>query len=218
VSTYLLIPGAGTGAWCWDLVADELRGHGHEVVAVDLPLEDDTAGLEEYSGAAIAALGGDEPDRLVVVGHSLGGFTAALVCGRVNADSLVLVQAMIPAPGETPEDWFANTGYAEAEREEPKYDDVYYNGVPEHLAKLSEEREREQSSTPMSQPWPLEAWPEAPTRFLLCTEDRFFPANFMRRVVRERLGIEPDEIAAGHMPMLSHPQDLAGRLLGLAEA
>ena len=176
------------------------------------PLEDDTAGLEEYAGAAIAALGDDEPDRLVVVGHSLGGFTAALVCGRVNADSLVLVQGMIPAPGETPEDWFANTGYAEAEREEPDYDDVYYNGVPEHLVKLSEEREREQSATPMSEPWPLGAWPEVPTRFLLCTEDRFFPANFMRRVVRERLGIEPEEIAAGHMPMLSQPQELADRL------
>ena len=218
LSTFLLIPGAGTGAWYWDLVADALRDHRHEALTVDLPCDDDTAGLEEYAGAAIAVLGGDEPDRLVVVGHSLGGCTAALVCGRVRADSLVLVSGMIPAPGETPADWFANTRYAEAKRKQPDYDDVYYNGVPEHLAKLSEERELDQSATPMSQPWPLDAWPDVPTRFLLCTEDRFFPANFMRRVVRERLDVEPDEIAAGHMPMLSHPNELAERLLALAEA
>ena len=52
-----------------------------------------------------------------------------------------------------------------------------------------------------------------PTRFLLCRDDRFFPAEFQRRVVRERLGIEPDEMDGGHLPALSHPHELAERLL-----
>lgn len=51
-----------------------------------------------------------------------------------------------------------------------------------------------------------------PTRFVLCTEDRFFPPEFMREVVAERLGVIPDEIAAGHAVALSHPKELA-RLL-----
>ena len=51
-----------------------------------------------------------------------------------------------------------------------------------------------------------------PTKFLLCRDDRFFPAAFMHRVVRERLGITPDEIDGGHLPALSRPKELADRL------
>ena len=49
------------------------------------------------------------------------------------------------------------------------------------------------------------AWPDVPTRFLLCRDDRFFPADFQRRVVRERLGFEPDEMDGGHLPALGPP-------------
>jgi hypothetical protein len=48
----------------------------------------------------------------------------------------------------------------------------------------------------------------------VCTEDRFCPAPFMRRVVSERLGVVPDEIAAGHCVALSQPHDLASLLDG----
>jgi hypothetical protein len=51
-----------------------------------------------------------------------------------------------------------------------------------------------------------------PTRFLLCRDDRFFPADFMRRVVKERLGITPDEMDGGHLPALAHPHELVARL------
>lgn len=57
-----------------------------------------------------------------------------------------------------------------------------------------------------------EAWPDVPTKFLLCRDDRFFPADFMRRVVRERLSITPDEIDGGHLVALSRPKELADRL------
>jgi hypothetical protein len=50
------------------------------------------------------------------------------------------------------------------------------------------------------------------TRFVLCTQDRFFPPEFMRRVVADRLGIVPDEIAAGHAVALSRPKQLANLL------
>jgi phenylalanine-4-hydroxylase len=43
-------------------------------------------------------------------------------------------------------------------------------------------------------------------------DDRMFPATWMREVVRERLGIEPDEIDGGHCPALSRPHELAERL------
>jgi Alpha/beta hydrolase family len=68
-----------------------------------------------------------------------------------------------------------------------------------------------QSPTAGQSPWPLDAWPAVPTRFVLCT-DRFFPPELMRRVVAERLAITPDEIAAGHCVALSRPKELADLL------
>jgi pimeloyl-ACP methyl ester carboxylesterase len=64
----------------------------------------------------------------------------------------------------------------------------------------------------MVKPWPLPAWPNVPTRFLLCRDDRFVPAEFLRRVVRERLGITPDEMDGSHCVALSRPKELADRL------
>jgi hypothetical protein len=47
---------------------------------------------------------------------------------------------------------------------------------------------------------PLRAWPDTPTRVLICSDDRLFPLHFLRRVARERLGITPDESTAGTPP------------------
>jgi pimeloyl-ACP methyl ester carboxylesterase len=79
-------------------------------------------------------------------------------------------------------------------------------------------RGRDQASTPMREPWPLEAWPDVPTRYILCRDDRLFPAEWMRRVVRERLGITPDEIDGGYCVALSRPKELAGHLEAYAQA
>jgi hypothetical protein len=51
-----------------------------------------------------------------------------------------------------------------------------------------------------------------PTKFVLCTQDRFFPPDFFRRLVAERLDIMPDEIASGHCVALSRPKALADLL------
>jgi hypothetical protein len=48
---------------------------------------------------------------------------------------------------------------------------------------------------------------------LLCRDDRFFTPDFQRRVARERLGIEPDEVDGSHCAALSHPAELADRLI-----
>jgi pimeloyl-ACP methyl ester carboxylesterase len=180
-------------------------------VAPDLPCEDDSAGLPEYADAVIEAIG-DRTD-LVVVAQSLGAFTAPLVCDRVAVDLLVLVAPMIPAPGEAPADYWTHTRYEEEVRE--PYDDeiaLFYQDVPAELASEALKRGRTQSDDRMDEPLPLEAWPDVPTRVLLCRDDRLFPASFLRRVAKERLGITPDEIEGGHTPALSRPKELADRL------
>jgi len=215
MTTYVLIHGAGDVGWYWHLVEAELRAPGHDVVAPDLPCDDDSAGLHEYADAVVQAIG-DRTD-LVVVAQSAGGFTAPLVCERVPVRLLVLVAPMIPAPGEAPADYFVNTRYDEEVRE--SYDDpieLFYQDVPPELASEALKRGREQSEARMGDPSPIKAWPNVPTRVLLCRQDRLFPAEFLRRVARERLGITPDEIEGGHTPALSHPKELAGRLQAYA--
>ncbi len=221
MATYVLIHGAGSDSWYWHLVVPELRARGHDVVAVDLPCDDDSAGLSEYADTVVDAIG-DRTD-LVVVAQSLGGFTAPLVCDRVPVSLLVLVAAMVPLPGEAPGDWWANTGHEQAKREQAERDGratdedddvftLFLHDLPPDLAAQAMTKGRAQSGTPFERPWPLEAWPDVPTKFLLCRDDRFFPAEFMRRVVRERLGITPDEMDGGHLPALSRPKELADRL------
>ena len=225
MATFVLIHGAGDVGWYWHLVEAELRRRGHDVVAPDLPCDDDAAGLPEYADTVVDAIGGR--NDLVVVAQSFGGFTAPLVADRLPVDALVLVTGMIPAPGERAEDWFANTGYPHAVREQARRDGgktgsedpfvVYYHDVPRALADEALSRGRSQSATAGQRPWPLDRWPAVPTRFVLCTEDRFFPPEMMRRVVAERLAITPDEIAAGHCVALSRPKELADLLVGYLE-
>jgi pimeloyl-ACP methyl ester carboxylesterase len=211
MATFVLIHGAGDVGWYWHLVEAELRERGHDVVAPDLPCEDDTAGLPQYADTVVDAIA-DRPD-LVVVAQSLGGFIAPLVCDRVPVKLVVLVAAMIPAPGEAPADYWANTRYDEDAHE--RYEDeiaLFYQDVPPELASEALKRGRTQSETRMGEPSPMKAWPRVPTRVLLCRDDRLFPAPFLRRVARERLGITPDEIDGGHTPALSRPKELAERL------
>jgi pimeloyl-ACP methyl ester carboxylesterase len=222
VATYVLIHGAGSDSWYWHRVVPDLRRRGHDVVAPDLPCDADAAGLAEYADVVMDAIGGRT--GLVLVAQSLGGFTAPLVCARAPVELLVMVAAMVPSPGEPPGEWWANTGHARARREQDEHDgrptggpfDVkatfFHDVPPEVVSEAFERGERRQSDTPFRKPWPLRAWPDVPTRFLLCRGDRFFPAPFMRRVVKERLGIVPDEMDGGHLPALSRPQELVDRL------
>src|SRR6185436_11797036 len=73
-----------------------------------------------------------------------------------------------------------------------------------------DEQERSHpSEASQSAPWPLDAWPDVQTKFVLCTEDRFLPPDFLRRLIAERLHITPDEILAGHCVALSRTKELA---------
>ena len=208
MATYVLIHGAGSDAWYWHRVAPLLRARGHDVVAPDLPCDDDAAGLEEYAATVVEAARGRRD--VILVAQSLGGFTAPLVCERRPVRLLVLVAGMVPRPGESPGDWWANTGHEFPDPFDPEA--VFTHDLPPEVAGASLDHVREQSGTPFEKPWPLDAWPDVPTRFLLCRDDRFFPVDFQRRIVRERLGIVPDEMDGGHLPALARPAELVDRL------
>lgn len=219
MSTFALIHGAGVGGgWYWHLVEAELRSRGHTTVAPTLWTGDDAETLDGYADTVVAMI--DAPEELFVVAHSFGGFTAALVAERLPTAGLIYVTAMVPRPGEPPAAWWNNTGHPEAVRVQAAADGGrtgssdpyvgYFHDVPRHLADQVSSREPPPpSNTAYYEPWPGKAQPSTPTRYVLCTEDRLFPAAFQRRLALDRLGVTPDEIASGHCPALSRPTELA---------
>ncbi|GAB2691134.1 alpha/beta hydrolase [Nocardia thraciensis] len=212
-ATFALIHGGGSSSWDWHLVEPELRAYGHDVVAVDLPIEDPANGISEYADAVIADIG--DRTNVVVVAHSYGALTAPVVCSRIDTELLVLVSGMIPVPGQAPDAWWSEAGYdgrGVAMDTPEQIIDVFMHDVPADLAAEALRRERTDAGTRGGEPIPLEEWPKVPTRFLLCRDDRFFPPEFLRPLVRDRLGITPDEIDGSHGVMLSHPRALAERL------
>jgi pimeloyl-ACP methyl ester carboxylesterase len=211
VSAFALIHGAGDGGWFWHRVEVALRARGHDVVAPDLPADDESADLHTYADVVVQTIG--DRAAVVVVAQSFGAFTAPLVCDRTPAELLVLVAGMIPAPGEPPDDWWANTGYESTDESGDDVMATYYHDVSPELAAEALRRERAHPSARAGrEPWPLRAWPAVPTRVLLCRDDRLFAPSFLRRVSEERLGITPDEIDGGHCVALSRPTEVADRL------
>jgi pimeloyl-ACP methyl ester carboxylesterase len=209
MAMYALIHGASDVGWYWHLIERELRARGHDTVAPDLPSEDDDATLADNAQVVLDAIEATpDRDELVVVGQSYGGYVAPIVAERAGADHLILVAGMIPKPGETAGEMWEATGWRMPRADDSSEIGVFYHDVDPDLAAEAMSKERRQSETTGREPWPLPAWPDVPTHFILCRNDRFFPADWMRQVVRERLGIEPEEIDSGHTPALSHPTEL----------
>jgi pimeloyl-ACP methyl ester carboxylesterase len=226
MARFLLLPGAGSDSWYWHAVVPLLEAAGHAVSAPDLPTSDPAAGFPEYLDAALATVPGRgrSAGGLVVVGQSMGAFTAVMAAERLGADVLVLVCPMIPAPGETGGEWWANTGQEQAQRAcaleegrdpDAEFDPVelFLHDVPAAVREQSVAHVRDQSDAPFATAWLGPWWPQAATKVIAGRFDRLFPLPFMRRVSRERLGIEPDIIDTGHLPALARPEELAARLL-----
>ena len=158
MTTFVLIPGAGGEAWYWHLVVPRLEAAGHRAVAVELPASDPEAGLDAYVAAALAAVGTPEGDA-VVVGQSLGGFTAPVVAERLGAAGLIFVAAMIPKPGETAGDWWTTSGFRDVwgDQEMDDMEHFFHDLPPAVLGEVLERGEPEQTGRVMEDPFPLTA-------------------------------------------------------------
>jgi pimeloyl-ACP methyl ester carboxylesterase len=223
--TFVLVPGAGGRAWSWHRLVPALAALGHDAIAVELPAGDARAGLAEYADTVVLAAG-DRPE-VALVAHSMGGLSAPLACDRLPVRMLVLLNAMVPLPGETGGDWWAATGQAKARMDaalragrDPNAEldpmaEFFHDAPPDVVASALAMGEPAQSDTPFGDPWPLDRWPDVPTRFLQGRDDRFFPLEFARRMVDERLGhlgVTVEEMPGGHMVALTQPKELAARL------
>jgi pimeloyl-ACP methyl ester carboxylesterase len=137
---------------------------------------------------------------------------------------LILTAPMIPAKGESPGEWWEGSGQLPAQREQDEREGrdpdapfdwrvAFMHDVADEIVEDAAARgEPRQADKPFEEPWPLDEWPDVPTKVIAGRNDRLFPLEFMRRLSRERLGMEPDVIDAGHLLALARPAELAEML------
>jgi pimeloyl-ACP methyl ester carboxylesterase len=220
---FVLVPGAGGNAGFWQLVEPLLQRAGYHSAAVTLP-NWSGATFSDHADAILAAAGAS--DDVTLVAQSMGAFAAPLTSDQLPVSELVLLNAMIPAPGETAGEWWSNTGQAEAVRindlREGRDPDAGFDAQtyflhdlpPDVLSLLMSSGEEEPPADSLFETrFPLTSWPDVPTTVLAGRDDRFFPYEFQRRIARDRLDLEVDPLPGGHLLALSQPEALAVRLL-----
>jgi hypothetical protein len=226
MTMYVLVPGAGGQAWYWHRVVPLLEAAGHSAIAVELPSGDESAGLAAYTAAILttADKAGAQPG-CVVVAQSMAGFSAPQACTALDASRLVLVNAMVPLPGERLGDWWDNTGQsaaaaakARAEGRDPdaEFDPIevfFHDAPPDVIEAAMSMPPPVQADRPFADVWPLDAWPDVSTDVISSADDRFFPFDFQARVAEERLGLTPRSLPGGHLPALACADALVNRLL-----
>lgn len=224
MTTFVLVPGAGgAGTVYWADVIDELAARGHTGLAVEIAGDDPALGLPEYAAITDKVIG--EHRDVVLVAQSLGGFTVPMVGKRDQLSRIVLLNAMIPVPDETPGGWWDATGQPEAyhlanvaagRADDFDVDTVFLHDIPAERREAMAAGDREPAPTPFAQKCAFVNWPDVPIHVLVGADDRMFPRDFQVRVARERLGVDADVMPGGHLVAKSRPAEVAERLVGYA--
>jgi len=232
MTTFALVHGSCCGAWCWELLTPLLQQAGHDVVAMDLPCDDESASFDTYADVVCDALKGCDDD-VVLVGHSLAGMTIPLVAARRPIRHLVYLCAVIPEIGRSMFDQW---------RDDPMLNPAYVKGLSqpdmqnrivwvdlklarellfadcdESTSEAVVNRLGPQSRYPYSAPFSLAEFPAVACTSVICSEDQFVSPEWQKRVARDRLGADIVELPGSHSPFVSRPSALAEVLLHLAE-
>lgn len=226
MTTFVLVPGAGGDPWFWSRLVPRLEAAGHLALAVDLPGDDPEVDLEGYIDLVVDAVRSCE-GPVVLVGQSFGGFSAAGAALRVPVDRLVLLNAMVPGPGESGGGWWKAVGQAQARRDaeraagrdpEAGFDVVaaFFHDAPDDVLAEAAEHERDEVEAAFQAPWPGGSWPDVPTTVLAGADDRLFPLALQERVAQERLGLPVTVVPGGHLNALTRPDELSAVLLSLS--
>jgi pimeloyl-ACP methyl ester carboxylesterase len=117
MATFILVHGGGHGGWCWDAVVHRLTQAGHRAFAPDLPgmSADRTSPHDvtlEMNGSFIASLARRQPEKVILVGHSLGGITISDAAERAPEAiaGLVYVAAVLLPSGAAAMRTLKNSG------------------------------------------------------------------------------------------------------------
>jgi Alpha/beta hydrolase family len=227
---FVLVHGAYHGAWCWDLLRQQLEADGHLTTAMDLPNEDPYAGADRYAEVVVAAMP-KAAKNLVLVGHSMAGLTIPIVAARTRPLLTVYLCAMLPVPGMSfngqqadaftdfkPSKGAVTNPDGSTSWSEEGAIEVFYQGCPLDLARAAARRLRPQHWLITQEIAPLEEWPVLAAAYILCQEDRAVSPAYGQRASRAQLGVDAIAMPGDHSPFLSRPRQLADLLERLSVA
>jgi pimeloyl-ACP methyl ester carboxylesterase len=218
MSLFCLVHGSTQDPSGWDLLVPELKALGHNTVLVDLPVDQPEAGASVYTDRITDSITSDDT---IVVAHSASGLFLPLIPAKRRVARIVFLAAVIPQVGKSlidqvrsePDmmnpDW---RGKNPIDDDRVAMEFLFHDCSPEAARWAMTTRRLMMARQAMLEIFPLDQWPSVPCSYIVCSGDRTIQPEWSRRVARERLGVEPIELDAGHCPHVSRPGPLAQAL------
>ncbi|XP_010263778.1 PREDICTED: methylesterase 10-like [Nelumbo nucifera] len=252
---FVLVHGAGQGAWCWYKLAMLLKSGGHRVTALDLAASgvdpkqlNQVSSVFEYVQPLMDLMASLPPDeRVILVGHSLGGIAISLAMESFSEKIAagVFVTAIMPdytsPPATVLEELFRRTspeslsGIQLTLGPTPESIPASITFGPEYLAQRMYNRCQPEDITlakmlvrpaalfgeDLSKDTTLlseEKFGSVSRAFVVCEGDRVLEESFQRWMV-ENYPTEEVKVIMGadHMVMLSKPHELCSCLQEISE-
>ena len=213
--TVVLVHGAFADGSSWNSVINKLHNQHTEVIAVQLPLtslKDDVAATQR----AIARAHGD----VVLVGHSWGGTVISEAGNDARVKALVYVAAFAPDSGQSTADlagsYPAPPGSAGIAKTADGYLYLPGKSVSEDFApdiKSDEQNALTATQGPIRADAFAEkvthaAWHDKPSWYVVSKNDRMINPD-LERAMAKAIHAKTTEVAASHVSMVSHPEEIA---------
>lgn len=216
VHNIVLVHGAWADGSSWDKVIPLLEKKGFHVTAVHLPfttLADDAAAVKR----AVAL----EDGPVLLVGHSYGGAVITEAGNDPKVAGLVYVAAFAPDAGHSAGDLNASVpptpGAKEFRPDANGYLRLTDKGIAEDFAQdLSAPEKKILAATQGQTSGPNElgakvsaaAWKDRPTFYIVADNDRMISPDLEKQMAAQ-MHAKTIHIASSHVPMLSHPTEVA---------
>ena len=184
LSTFVLIHGGGDVGWYRHLVEAELRKRGHDVVAPTC------RAMTTRRSSRTTPIQWSRPSvtgRIWSSWANVRRVHRAPGCRSPRSRCAGARGRNDPVLGESPGDWWKTPATKTRCRSKQRdggltgNDDPYvsfYHDVPRELAEEAMSKERAHPSQASMASWPLDAWPNVPTRFVPCTDGPSRPTSF----------------------------------------
>jgi pimeloyl-ACP methyl ester carboxylesterase len=225
VTSVVLVHGSFLGPWVWTRVASRLTARGLRAVTVSLPSCALQAGPHLALGddvAAVVCAIREQPDRVVLCGHSYGGIviTAAGSVDRVS--HLVYLCAYMPDSDESLLD-LAHGGslpWAQRQSDGRTVPDpacaarALLGASSAETVGMVASRLRPQRTAVFAQRPGNAAWRSRPSTFVVATRDAVLPPGRQRQMASRadrRIVLQ-----SGHLPQLTSPGRVADIVAGVA--
>ncbi|HVW40210.1 MAG TPA: alpha/beta hydrolase [Amycolatopsis sp.] len=211
---YVLLHGTTQSPEGWGRLATALQDRGHRALCVDFPTDQPDLPAARYARIAAEQVHADNP---VVVAHSGAGLLLPAVAGALGASRLVWLAAAVPGPvsfREEIQDHGDEMATPEWRGAGPELLDdpvaaAYFLFHDCDLATLRWALTTRRLFYPAAVYDERVTGDRPPSTFVLPTADRTLRPTWLARTARERLGVDPVEIDAGHCPHVSVPDRLA---------